>query len=202
MFGGEREPQQFADEWFWFARELLATTFWKPDLTALRAVRARVVIGLGELRRHRLPLRAKVLLHWRNPDPGFPGTMNIMGFDGETARIIRANEANWDARTPIHVASDFYSVATRDPGDWFADYEWSDLGEVEGKDVAHLQCHIGAETLAFAHRGARVVGLDISGESVEAARRLAEAAGVPARYVKSDVYAAAEALGHARFDIV
>lgn len=128
--------------------------------------------------------------------------MDTMGFDGDTERMIRANEANWDARTPIHVASDFYSVATRDPGDWFADYEWSDLGDVEGKDVAHLQCHIGAETLAFARRGARVVGLDISGESVAAARRIAEAAGLAAQYVRSDVYAAAEALGRNRFDLV
>lgn len=48
MFGGEREPQQFADERFWFAHELLPSTCWQPDLAALRAVASRVVIGIGE----------------------------------------------------------------------------------------------------------------------------------------------------------
>ncbi|MGQ0840777.1 class I SAM-dependent methyltransferase [Actinokineospora sp.] len=125
-----------------------------------------------------------------------------MGFDGATESMIRANEANWDARTPIHVASEFYGVATRDPADWFAAYEWADLGEVRAKDVAHLQCHIGSETMAFARRGARTVGLDISAESVRAAQRIAAAAGLDVSYVKSDVYSAADALGRGRFDVV
>ncbi|MDQ3404026.1 MAG: class I SAM-dependent methyltransferase [Actinomycetota bacterium] len=125
-----------------------------------------------------------------------------MGFDTATERMIKANEANWDARTPIHVASEFYAIETRDPNEWFAAHEWDDLGDVRGKDVAHLQCHIGSETMAFARRGARAVGLDLSGESVRAATRIAEAAGLDMRYVKADVYGAADALGHGAFDIV
>ncbi|WP_436493696.1 class I SAM-dependent methyltransferase [Actinokineospora sp. HUAS TT18] len=125
-----------------------------------------------------------------------------MGFDQQTARMIKANEVNWDARTPIHVASDFYSVATRDPAEWFADYEWDDLGDLRDLDLAHLQCHIGSETLAFAERGARVTGLDISTASVEAAKEIAAARGLAIGYVQSDVYGAAEALGEGRFDIV
>ncbi len=125
-----------------------------------------------------------------------------MGFDRATERMIAANEANWDARTPIHVASAFYDVANRDPEVWFAAFEWDDLGDVAGKDVAHLQCHIGAETIAFARRGARTVGLDISAESVREAGRIAAEKGVDITYVKSDVHAAADALGRERFDIV
>ncbi|MFC9974658.1 alpha/beta fold hydrolase [Spirillospora sp. NPDC127200] len=48
MFGGERDPREVADERRWFARELRATTHWKPDLDALRAVKARIVVGIGE----------------------------------------------------------------------------------------------------------------------------------------------------------
>ncbi|WP_243725936.1 alpha/beta fold hydrolase [Actinomadura rubrisoli] len=48
MFGGEREPQQVADERRWFAHELRATTRWRPDLDALRSTAARIVVGLGE----------------------------------------------------------------------------------------------------------------------------------------------------------
>ncbi len=48
MFGGQRDPQVVADERFWFAHELRPSTWWQPDLAALREVPARVVIGLGE----------------------------------------------------------------------------------------------------------------------------------------------------------
>lgn len=48
LFGGERDPQVVADERFWFAHELRASTFWQPDLTALREAPTRVVVGIGE----------------------------------------------------------------------------------------------------------------------------------------------------------
>jgi len=48
MFGGEPEPQQAADERFWFAHEMYASTFWRPDVGALRAGPARIVVGIGE----------------------------------------------------------------------------------------------------------------------------------------------------------
>lgn len=48
MFGGERDPRQLADEHRWFTRELRATTHFSPDIAALRAASARIVIGIGE----------------------------------------------------------------------------------------------------------------------------------------------------------
>jgi pimeloyl-ACP methyl ester carboxylesterase len=48
MFGGEREPQQAADEHFWFAHEMRPTIHWRPDLAALRSVRSRIVVGIGD----------------------------------------------------------------------------------------------------------------------------------------------------------
>jgi hypothetical protein len=92
----------------------------------------------------------------------------------EHARMMRANEANWDARTPVHLASRFYGLSgSPDPSRWFASWEWEDLGAVADRDVLHLQCHLGTETLAFAERGARAVGLDFSEASVTAARGIA-----------------------------
>lgn len=121
-------------------------------------------------------------------------------FDPETRRRFAAIEANWDARTPVHVASRFYDVGNKPPGSWFAGYEWDDLGDLGGKDVLHLQCHLGTETAAFAERGARrVVGLDISGAAVAEARR--RAAG-PLSYVRANVYDAVDALNGDRFDVV
>lgn len=123
-------------------------------------------------------------------------------FDAETERMIAANRANWDARAPIHVASEFYGLDGSRPAEsWFADYEWADLGDLRGKRLLHLQCHLGTETVAFAARGADVTGLDFSGESIEHARRLAAGRGLAIDYVQADVHDAREALGR-RFDVV
>ena len=120
--------------------------------------------------------------------------------DLPTRQLIEANRANWDARTPIHVASKFYGA--REAAEWFAPFEWTDMGPLAGLDVVHLQCHLGTETIEFARRGARACGLDFSPVSVAAARSVAVAAGVAVDYVESDVYDAVESLGAARFDLV
>ena len=90
--------------------------------------------------------------------------------DAQTRQMVAANEADWDARAPLHAASRFYSQPAEY---WFADYEWADLGPLDGRDVLHLQCHLGTETIAFARRGARVTGLDLSRKSLEEARQIA-----------------------------
>jgi len=48
MFGGERDPQQVADEHRWFSHEMRATTHWQPDIAALRAGPSRIVVAIGE----------------------------------------------------------------------------------------------------------------------------------------------------------
>ena len=63
------------------------------------------------------------------------------------------------------------------------------LGDLDGLDVIHLQCHLGLDTISLARLGARrVVGLDMSPRSLELARR-AEA---HIELVESNVYAARE----------
>lgn len=122
--------------------------------------------------------------------------------DSATRAMIDANRANWDARTPIHMASAFYGLdGSRPAAGWFASYEWVDLPDLAGADVAHLQCHLGTETIAFAERGARTVGLDFSGASMREARRLAADRGLDITYVEADVHDAVGALG-ATFDVV
>ncbi len=48
MFGGEREPQQAADERRFFLHEIRPTTRWVPDVEALSAASTRIVLGIGE----------------------------------------------------------------------------------------------------------------------------------------------------------
>ncbi|GAB7029956.1 class I SAM-dependent methyltransferase [Streptomyces platensis subsp. malvinus] len=120
------------------------------------------------------------------------------------AQMIRANQANWDARTPVHVASEFYGLdGSRTAEHWFAPFEWADLGALAGRDVLHLQCHLGTETAAFADRGAaRTVGLDFSAAAVREAGRLADETGRDMEFVRADVHDAVSALGGRRFDVV
>jgi pimeloyl-ACP methyl ester carboxylesterase len=44
----EPDPQEAADERFWFLHEMRATTRWQPDIAALRAGPTRIVVGIGE----------------------------------------------------------------------------------------------------------------------------------------------------------
>lgn len=127
----------------------------------------------------------------------------VSGFEADVEQMMLVNQANWDQRAPIHAASGFYGVdGSREPDSWFADYEWGDLGALDDVDLVHLQCHLGVESVALARRGARVVGLDISGESVVHARSVAGRFGVDVEYVQANVYDAVEALGHRTFDVI
>jgi SAM-dependent methyltransferase len=126
----------------------------------------------------------------------------VTSFDDETARMIAANKANWDARAPIHLASAFYGLDGSRPSEsWFADYEWEDLGPLAGKELLHLQCHLGTETVAFAEKGAKTTGLDFSTESIRRARQLAKDRGLDVTYVEADVHDADTVLDR-QFDIV
>ncbi len=121
----------------------------------------------------------------------------------DSAKWRELNRANWDERVPIHVASPFYGVEEfRSGAEALHTFELGELGDVAGKDVVHLQCHFGKDTLSLARKGATVTGLDFSLPAIEAARALATEIGVTtADFVHSDVYSAQEALERS-FDIV
>ncbi len=44
----ERDPQEVADEYFFFVHEMRPTTRWQPDIVALRAGTPRIVVGIGD----------------------------------------------------------------------------------------------------------------------------------------------------------
>ncbi|MCM2391247.1 class I SAM-dependent methyltransferase [Streptomyces albipurpureus] len=118
-----------------------------------------------------------------------------------------ANRSNWDERVPIHIASQYYNLeGFRAGNDALRDFEVAEVGDVSGRTLLHLQCHIGQDTLSWARRGAsQVVGLDFSEPAVEAARALAEELGFGpdrASFVAADVYDAAEAVPDTSYDIV
>ncbi|MFF3173849.1 class I SAM-dependent methyltransferase [Streptomyces sp. NPDC057900] len=118
-----------------------------------------------------------------------------------------ANRALWDERVPIHYGSDFYDLDSFRAGkDALRAFELAEVGDVTGRSLLHLQCHIGLDTLSWARHGAaQVVGLDFSEPAVETARSLAQEIGLPpdrAAFVAADVYDAAEAVPDSSYDIV
>ncbi|WP_030634774.1 class I SAM-dependent methyltransferase [[Kitasatospora] papulosa] len=117
------------------------------------------------------------------------------------------NRARWDERVPIHAAGDFYGLDAFLAGrDALRDFELAEVGDVTGRTLLHLQCHIGLDTLSWARHGAaHVVGLDFSGPAVETARGLARSLELPAdraAFVAADVYDAAQAVPDSSYDIV
>lgn len=78
------------------------------------------------------------------------------------------------------------------------------LGDLSGRTLAHLQCNSGGDSLSLARLGAVVTGVDLSDEAVLSARRLADASGIPARFVRADVYDWLARTGEegGRFDVV
>ncbi|MEO7398986.1 MAG: class I SAM-dependent methyltransferase [Ilumatobacteraceae bacterium] len=116
------------------------------------------------------------------------------------------NRANWESRVPHHLASIDYGVQRFiDQPDHLSDVVLFDrhrLGDIAGKDVVHLQCHIGTDTLSLARLGAAVTGLDFSPAALAAARELAARCEQPVRFVESEVYDAPALLGSNRFDVV
>ena len=106
------------------------------------------------------------------------------------------NQAMWNERVPLHLRSRLYDLPKFKAGALsLRSHEIADLGDVRGKELVHLQCHFGKDTLSWARLGAHVTGLDISEPAVRAAVALAEDIGIDARFVTADVYDAAEALG-------
>lgn len=123
--------------------------------------------------------------------------------EGESVDWRGLNRANWDDRVPIHLASSFYDLeGFRAGASTLRPFEPAEAGDVTGKRLVHLQCHIGLDTLSWARRGALVSGLDFSPPAVSAATSLARSLGINATFVVSDVYDAAAAFSGQRFDIV
>ncbi|HEX7746068.1 MAG TPA: class I SAM-dependent methyltransferase [Micromonosporaceae bacterium] len=116
------------------------------------------------------------------------------------------NRANWDERAPAHAASPDYALDrfVADP-EYLSEvvrFDLPRLGDVAGLRGAHLQCHIGTDTISLHRLGARMTGLDFSGASLAEARRLAATVGADVDFVEADVYDAAGVLGEGGFDLV
>ena len=101
-----------------------------------------------------------------------------------------ANRLSWNEGTKAHNShkGDQASFFRAD-GDTLFREERELLGDIAGKTLLHLQCNCGQDTLSIARRlGADVTGVDISDEAIRFARELADQCGIPATFVREDIY--------------
>lgn len=113
------------------------------------------------------------------------------------------NRAWWDERVAAHAGSELYDLDGVVAGaDHLRPWEPGDVGDVTGRDLVHLQCHLGTDTIGWARRGARCVGLDFSKPALEVAAGLAARCGLDIEWVHGDVYDAVAAIGDRCFDVV
>lgn len=99
------------------------------------------------------------------------------------------NRLSWNAATVAHNRHKPDQAGfLRGGGSTLFPEEMELLGDVRGKEVLHLLCNAGQDTLGIAARGATATGVDISDEAIAFARQLSADAGIAANFERSDVY--------------
>lgn len=115
------------------------------------------------------------------------------------------NRAHWDDLATVHGEDRYYDAEALLRGeDSLVEEEdaavRAAVGDVAGLDVLHIQCHIGFDSISFARRGARVVGVDFARTALAKAASLAQRCGVQVEWIEGDATALPEQL-KGRFDL-
>jgi SAM-dependent methyltransferase len=100
------------------------------------------------------------------------------------------NRKSWNAATEQH-HSHKPDLIQRYQNGWnnLHDDDMQLLGDLKGKQVVHLQCNDGQDTVSIAKfLGADVTGVDISDYAIAAARKLSTETNIPATFVRSDIF--------------
>lgn len=117
--------------------------------------------------------------------------------------MFKANQEIWNQRTRIHKSSSFYDVAGFLTGkEVLTEIELRELTNVRAKNLLHLQCHFGIDTLAWARHGANVTGIDFSQESIMEAKDLAKKAKLKTEFYCGNIYDTTALIGDRKFDII
>jgi SAM-dependent methyltransferase len=121
-----------------------------------------------------------------------PVSVNVRFWDALAGAHGRGGDAYYDLEALVagrSSLSDVEEAAVRES-----------VGDVNGLDVLHVQCHLGMDAVSMARRGARVTGIDFSPVALRRAREIAAACGVSVDYVEADSTALPPLL-QGRFDL-
>ncbi|MFV2015630.1 MAG: class I SAM-dependent methyltransferase [Candidatus Heimdallarchaeota archaeon] len=105
------------------------------------------------------------------------------------------NNERWDLLADIHVkaaedgTAGIYDLKALRAGESsLFPIERSELPDLNGKRVLHLQCHFGMDSVSIARTGAEVVGVDFSANAIVAASKIARELKVNASFIQCDIY--------------
>ena len=113
------------------------------------------------------------------------------------------NRQSWNAAVGAHESHrGDLAKFLREGGSTLFPEELELLGDLRGRTLLHLQCNYGGDTLSLALLGATVTGVDISDEAILYALRLSAESGIPADFVRADLYDWLETAADQRFDVV
>ena len=99
---------------------------------------------------------------------------------------IKLNHAWWNERAGKHRQTELYKtqIAKLQAGELallpMELGELRELGDLTGRQVLHLQCHIGTDTVSLARLGASGTGVDFSEVAIAEAKKLSQELGIPA----------------------
>jgi 2-polyprenyl-3-methyl-5-hydroxy-6-metoxy-1,4-benzoquinol methylase len=117
-------------------------------------------------------------------------------------QYFEANREGWNKRTAVHKDSAFYGLEAFKAGkNVLNEIELREVGDVNGKTLLHLQCHFGMDTLSWARLGAKVTGVDLSDQAIEAAQQLSQELHLNGRFVCCNVYDTSKHISE-QFDVV
>ncbi|MGZ5188516.1 MAG: class I SAM-dependent methyltransferase, partial [Kaistella sp.] len=94
------------------------------------------------------------------------------------------NRKSWNAKVEPHLKSDFYFVEEFLKGRTSLNpIELDLLGDINGKEILHLQCHFGQDSISLSRMGAKVTGIDLSDKAIDAAKELALQCGTDTEFL-------------------
>jgi 2-polyprenyl-3-methyl-5-hydroxy-6-metoxy-1,4-benzoquinol methylase len=126
----------------------------------------------------------------------------LMTVNENDRKQMNVNHRYWNEVVAIHSASEFYDVAGFKAGENKLNaLERTEVGDVSGKTLLHLQCHFGLDSLSWARLGARVTAMDYSEEAILTAQQLAAECGLDARFLCCNLYDLPQHL-EGQFDVV
>jgi SAM-dependent methyltransferase len=112
------------------------------------------------------------------------------------------NRRSWNSATKAHNSHKGDQAGfLRSGGSTLFPEEVELLGDIAGQRLVHLQCNSGQDSLSLAALGADVTGVDISDEAVSFATTLSAESGIPATFVRSDVFDWLDKAPGAAFDV-
>ncbi|MEP7195151.1 MAG: class I SAM-dependent methyltransferase [Saprospiraceae bacterium] len=118
------------------------------------------------------------------------------------ADYLTINKNAWNRKVESHFNSDFYDVSSfKDGKSSLNEIELGLLGEINGKEILHLQCHFGMDSISLAKLGAKVTAVDFSEDAIDKAKELAKELGIQVNFICADVLELDQFLDQ-KFDLV